>query len=147
LNEEVTDTTSIFLSKFWVSIIFRVLMLRPVLLGLFENLSFLPISIFQLSLYFFNYSLSHIEKLWVLCVLYKYLSYSYIKLGFEYTHASSVFAPSHARLSHSRFDALSMCATLRMSQKLIIYMYIFFDMYNCYSNSHIFKIFNCFFNC
>jgi len=72
-----------------------------------ENLSFSSISIFQLSTYFFNYTLFHIEKLLVSCVLYKHLSYSYIRLNFKYTQLvvspSAKHWPPHARVLHSRF--------------------------------------------
>jgi hypothetical protein len=89
------------------------------------------------------------NKIYHLCVLYKSLFYFYSRIDFEYTDANYVTqcevlaAHNYACASHNRFDALDALNTYssphaRTSHKLIIYTCIFYDVYNCYSNRHIF---------
>jgi hypothetical protein len=61
---------------------------------------------------FFNYTLFDInEKLWIVCIFYKHLSYSYIILYFEYTHASYRIG-RHTHVCHfDTLDVLSTCAS------------------------------------
>jgi hypothetical protein len=91
-----------------------------------ENFCFPPIWIFKLFLYFFNYSLSHIEKVWVFCVLYKHLCCSFILDWILSTHMLVVSLSSHARVSLIRFDALDTLSISHVRIVSLLFTCVFF---------------------